>query len=291
MGCTTEKAIPIDLEENLLSGEIYSPIDDDSAIGWRIGFDRRLEPKDDVRQIVSLANFLEKKTGLSFTVSIAIHDANIVNRICEDKVDLAVVGTVSYLQAYELCGARILVRGLNIDGHDTYRSAIVTAIDSDIKTINELEDHSFAFGAPNSTQGHLIPRIMFQQMNLKLENLRAFAYHESHASTANAIISGRFEAGAIQDTLARSLVNRGLVRILAFSDAYPSSGIIVSPKVPEKTLELIRAALVSINPQDEDFHLLYRWDRSEMPLGFVVAHDEDYDDFRQIAIEIGLLER
>ena len=39
-----------------------------------------------------------------------------------------------------------------------------------------------------------------------------------------------------------------------------------------------------------DADALHHWERSEMPLGFVPAQDEDYDTLRETAREFGLLE-
>ena len=136
----------------------------------------------------------------------------------------------------------------------------------------------------------MIPLLMFQNNGLTLDDLIAYAFHNSHASAANAVTSGRFDAGSVQDTLARDLVERGLVRILAFSDPYPSSGIVAGPHVPDKTIEIVQQALLTLDPLGSDASALYHWERSEMPNGFVLARDEDYEDLRRIARMIGVLE-
>ncbi|MCA2000319.1 MAG: PhnD/SsuA/transferrin family substrate-binding protein [Chloroflexi bacterium] len=204
-------------------------------------------------------------------------------------MDLAVVGTVSYLQARERCGAHILVRGLNVNKEDTYRAAIVVAVNSPLQALEELKGHSFAFGAVNSTQEHLIPRLMLQQAGVRLEDFSTYTYTGSHAATANAVTSGRVDAGALQDTMAQELTRRGLVRILAFSEPYPSSGLIAAPHVPRQFVEVVRDALLRLNPAGADSAALYDWQRTEMPLGFVAANDDEYEALRQIAAAIGLL--
>jgi phosphonate transport system substrate-binding protein len=104
------------------------------------------------------------------------------------------------------------------------------------------------------------------------------------------VASGRYEAGALQDTLAKDLAQRGLVRVLAYSESYPASGIVAGPDVPEKTVAIIRQALLALDPTGQDATTLHQWERSEMPLGFVPASDEDYDVLRHIARTVGLLE-
>ncbi len=287
--CAPQPDLTLRLSENLAQEAIWPPTPSQPA-GWRIGFDPRLEPKDDVRQVASLANWLQSKTGLHFSVFIPEPAENVVDGLCNGKVDFAVVGTVSYLQAYRRCGARILVRGLNQEGKDTYRAAIIVPPDSPLQTLRDLRGHTFAFGALNSTQGHLIPRLMLQQAGLRLEDFSAYTYTGSHAETANAVTSRRYEAGALQDTLALDLARRGLVRILALSDEYPSSGIVAAPHVPQQTLAIVQQTLLQLQPAGADAEYLYQWQRTEMPLGFAPARDEEYESLRQIAQTIGLLE-
>lgn len=287
--CSEEAALTVNLSQQLQSGEVHVPALE-VASAWQVGFDRRLEPKEDVRQIASLTDWLRAQTGLSIAPYVTPRGGSVVEDVCNGTIAFAVVGTVSYLQANHRCNAHILVRGLNAQGEDRYRAAIVVPNDSPIQDISDLKGRSFAFGAPNSTQGHLIPRLMLQQAGLTLEDLSAYAYHDSHAVVANAVTSGRFAAGAIQDTLARTLSARGLLRILALSEPYPSSGMVAGPETPLATSTLITEALLSLGPPGSDSKDLYHWERTEMPGGYVLARDDDYDSLREIARAIGLLE-
>ncbi|QWK09294.1 MAG: PhnD/SsuA/transferrin family substrate-binding protein [Thermoflexus hugenholtzii] len=289
VACQREPAIPVRLSESLLpSTALRVSLEEDGP--WIWGFDRRLEPKEDIRMNASLLRWLERQTGLRFRLRIAPRGQSVADEICAGRVHFGIVGTVTYLQAYHRCGARILVRGRNREGQDTYRAAIVVPPDSPVRDLADLRGRSFAFGSPNSTQGHLIPRLMLQRAGLTLRDLRAYAFHDSHAATANAVISGRYDAGGLQDTLALALAERGLVRILALSEPYPSSGIIAGPGVPEKTAQMVREALLTLDPGGRDRAFLYHWERSEMPMGFAPARDEEYADLYWIAREIGLLE-
>lgn len=290
VACTSsEQPLTVHLDQDLIPGEVLAPTPP-TATAWRLGFDRRLEPKEDVRQMASLADWIQQQTGLFFEVEAPRQGSTAVDKLCTGGVDFAAVGTVSYLQAHHRCNAHILVRGLNAQGQDTYRAAIVTPPDSALENLTQLRGRSFAFGAANSTQGYLIPRLMLREAGIGLDDLSAYAFHDSHAVTANAIASGRYDAGGLQDTLAQDLAGRGLLRMLALSDPYPSSGIIVGPHVPEKTVALVRQALLDLDPVGEDAEALYHWERTEMPRGFVPARDEDYDELRRVAAAIGLLE-
>jgi phosphonate transport system substrate-binding protein len=120
-------------------------------------------------------------------------------------------------------------------------------------------------------------------------DLSAHGFHDSHAATANAVTSGRYEAGALQDKLAGDLEARGLVRILAYSDPYPSSGIVTAPRVPPDVARTLSDALLAFDPLGKDATGVRNWSRTEMAGGFVAARDEDYEALRDIARSIGLL--
>ncbi|HET9496337.1 MAG TPA: PhnD/SsuA/transferrin family substrate-binding protein [Chloroflexia bacterium] len=289
-GCGGEQPVAVSLTHNLITGRVDAPALT-SADSLYIGFDRRLEPKEDVLQIASLAAWLEGQTGLSIGVSVTPRGSSVVDDLCAGRVDFAAVGTVSYLQSNDQCGARILLRGRNAEGQDTYKSAIIVRAGSPIHTVADLRGRAFAFGAPNSTQGHLIPRLMLEEAGVSIHDLSVYAFHDSHAATANAVTSGRYEAGALQDTLARELEARGLVRIVAYSGPYPSSGIVAGPQVPSDTARTLIDALLRFDPLGDDAESVHGWSRTEMPGGFVTARDGDYAGLREIARTIGLLER
>lgn len=285
----TESAINVRLNSDLIKGEVHWPVDAESPKVYTFGFDRRLEPKEDVRIYASLLQYLERKTGYRFVLSVTPKDGSLVEEIGRGGADFAIVGTLTYLQAHEQFEARMLVRGINAQNENVYRAAIVARTDSKISSLADLRGRSFAFGASNSTQGHLIPRLMLEQAGVELTSLRSYDFTGSHAETANAVISGRAEAGGMQDTLAQSLVDRGLLRIVAWSDPYPSSGVLAGARVTTEVVEAVTAALLAFDPKGQDSAGLYHWERTEMPNGFSLAEDADYIELRRWAEKYGLL--
>lgn len=285
-----ESTLNVSLEENLIQGEVHWPETPDEQDAFVFGFDRRLEPKEDVKIYASLLKYLEQRTGYQFALEVTPKDGSLVNEIGRGEIDFAVVGTLTYLQAHELYKASMLVRGINSQGENVYRAAIVTRPDTKLESILDLRDSSFVFGASNSTQGYLIPRRMLEEAGIELTDLRNYDFTSSHAEAANAVISGRAEAGGIQDTLAQSLVNRGLLRIVAWSNTYPSSGILAGEHVPQEVVQAVTDVLLSLEPKEQDKEFLYHWERTEMPNGFSPAKDEDYAELRSWAEAYGLLE-
>lgn len=115
-------------------------------------------------------------------------------------------------------------------------------------------------------------------------------YTDSHNECAKAVCTGECDAGGIQDTLAISLENEGKLKIIAFSDYYPSSGISANKDINPVFRETVKKALLSFDPKGENQAILIDWHKTEMPCGFVEAEDKDYDELRKLAIKYGLIE-
>lgn len=256
---------------------------------YTFGFDRRLDAAEDVRMYVPFLRYLEQATGYHFKLQPLPRTESVVEAMGGGQVDFAAIGALSYLEASKRYGVTALVAARTENGRQEYRSLLITRPDSDARTLADLRGRSLALGAPTSTQGNLIPRIMLKQAGIETTDLKLLQYHSSHFETANAVLSGRFDVGAIQDTLGRELVRKGVVRILHESQPFPSSTISVSPRVSAEVAETVRRALLDFQPAGQHAAMLYRWDQSEMPLGFAPVNQEAIEGVRLLAEEVGLL--
>ena len=182
-----------------------------------------------------------------------------------------------------------LARGLNAEGKAEYKAAIVVPAGSTVRSIRDLRGRAFAFGGINSTQGHLIPRILLAEQGIGLRDLSRYEYTGSHRNCAAAVSAGHFDAGGIQDLLARHLEKAGILRILLTSRDYPSSGIVAAREVPGAVREKVRAALLDFRPKGKDASGLYHWDMTEMAGGFTPASGSDYAELERRAREFGLI--
>ena len=254
------------------------------------GFDLRASPQEDARQYIPFLKYLEGTTGYRFRLRFTPQNNTIVEELGRGVTQFAAVGAVTYIQGQAKYGIISLVRGLNAQGKAKYQSVIVVAPDSPIRKIEDLRGKRIAFGSITSTQGHLIPRIILAQHDLTLRDLASYEWVGSHQNCASAVISGRFDAGGIQDTMGRDLAKAGIVRIIHTSDYYPSSGIAANKDVPAEVLRKVKKALLDFDPKGKEAASFYHWDRTEMPNGFIEAHDKDYAELHDWARKFGLLE-
>lgn len=286
-GCQTAAPEKIDLQKTVSAAQLRTIVKTPTKY-YYVGFDRRLEPSEDVKMYVPLLNYLERTTGYKFRLRVFPQDVDIAREISQGQVQFAIIGPLSSLQT-EKYGAKSLVIGITDNGTFSYRAMIVTQPGSPIKSIQDLRGRTLAFGSRTSTQGYLIPRIMLAQAGLNLSDLASFESFQSHADAANAVISGQFDAAALQDTLAEKLATQGLVKIVATSAYYPCSGISVAAGVDPAVVVAVQKALLEFDPQGKDRDGLYQWGNSEMPKGFRQTEGDPYAVFRPWAEQFGLL--
>jgi len=240
------------------------------------GFDLRLGLKTDIETYAPLMDYLSAKTGKQFKLKYAETYEETQYYLACGLVSFAAIGPVSYVSAELRYGNVIpLLVGLDSSRSKTYRAVIFTHPSSDIRRIEDLMNRSFAFGSFYSTQGHLIPRMMLEKAGITLGELKRYAYLGSHLACAQAVISGLFDAGGMQDTLAFTLESEGLIRIIAVSEPYPRSMIAANRNVDPDLLEKVKTALLELDPFGKDAELL-NWSLTEFPGGFAEVDPEYY---------------
>ncbi|MDM8549657.1 PhnD/SsuA/transferrin family substrate-binding protein [Desulfobacterales bacterium HSG2] len=255
------------------------------------GFGHRLEAAEEAKIYAPFLQYLFKKTGYRFAPRFVQKSESMPDLIGKGHVQFMAFGSVEYIHASERYKVIPLVRGLNSQNKAAYQAAIVTQPDSNIKTVRDIRGRTFAFGSSESTQGHLIPRIMLLKSGITLKDLKDHTYTGSHSKAGQAVFSRRYDAGGLQDTLAKNLEKKGLVRIVAMSDFYPSSGVAANKNVKPEIAEAVKSALLEFEPLGRDKKRLYHWERTEMPNGFVKASESDYNAIRDAMLKMGLLEK
>ncbi len=289
ISCENETArLEINPEDNINKVELNKLIESTNESLFLFGFDLRSSPQEDARQYVPFLDYLEKTTDLSFELRFTPSDNNIIDDLGRGIVKFAAIGAGSYIQARRKYDVIPLVRGINEFNKAEYRSVIAVSNDSPISTIQELSGKRLAFGSFTSTQGHIIPRIVLINYGITLEDLGYYEYLGSHFDCANAVISNQFDACGLQDTMGEGLAQEGRFRIIYRSKYYPSSGIAANKDLSPDVLIKVKRALLDFEPKGGNAANLYKWEKTEMPNGFVEAHDEDYEELRHYINEFNI---
>lgn len=267
----------VDFSDRIASTEAVQPEKKTGNNIYYFGFDLRASPKEDSRQYLPFLKYLSEATGYQFELRFTPKNSSIIDELGTGNIDIAAMGAVSFIEGNIKYGIKSLVRGLNKSGKAEYQSMIVVnSKNKDITGIHDLVNSNFAFGSESSTQGHLIPRIILYKNGITLGDLKSFKYTGSHQNCANAVISQQFDACGMQDTMAKAMKNKGLVKILYTSKYFPSSGIAVNKNMSVEASNKIKQALLDFDPLSKHKENLYNWSKTEMPNGFTSAEQSDY---------------
>ncbi len=256
-GCDSPEIQRIDLSERIDNTKMVRMAPERDSDVLRFGFDLRFTPEEDAKQYLPLLAYLEETVGLRFELRFTPQDSTVADDLGTGVIQFAAIGAGSYLAAHAKHGVIPLVRGLNAEGHSEYRSVIVVAPDSPIRTVGELRGKRFAFGGVTSTQGHLIPRIVLAEHGIRLGDLGGYKYTGSHAKCAAAVVAGRADAGGVQDTMGRRVSEQGFIRIIHTSKLYPSSGIAANRDVRPAVIKKVKRALLDFEPAGTHAEGLY----------------------------------
>jgi len=253
------------------------------------GFDLRSSPQEDVAQYLPFLKYLSEKTGYVFKLHFTPQSETIIDEIGQNKVQFAAMGATSFIAANMQYGVIPLVRGLNLKGKAEYRSFFVSKYNSPISNLNNTDGLRLSFGHKNSTQGHLIPRIILYKHMIKLNSFKSYQYTGSHQNCAESVVSNEADICGMQDQLATELAQRRLVKIIHRSRYYPSSGIVANKNVPESVIIKVTSALLNFKPTGKHKDGLYNWHKTEMPRGFIKSRQDDYAELRKWSLKFGFI--
>lgn len=255
----------------------------------KFGFDLRLSPKEDVKLYLPFLDYLSRTTGRQFSILFSSSYEDTVRYLGTGATQFASLGPVNCLRAKILYKTQCLVMGKNIHERPEYQAAIVTRNDSPLLAIGELKGKSVAFGSRFSTQGYLIPRSMLEESGVMLDELQYQGFTGSHDETARVVLNGEYDAGAMQDTLAKKLADAGKLKIIALSQPYPASLICANSQVSPVLVRKVRHALLDFQPIGKHAGQLKNWNKSEMPTGFAPYDPETFKKIERLAARYGLL--
>ena len=107
-----------------------------------------------------LADYLGNQLGRNVVVRIGRNYQDHMGHVGRNEVDFAFMGPAQYVTLIDKFGEKPLLARLEINGKPVFHGKIITAKDSPIATLAALKGKRFAFGDPESTMSHLVPRFM-----------------------------------------------------------------------------------------------------------------------------------
>ncbi len=289
-GCT-EKETPKKVSLYRRSPETSSSADKNRNDVLQFGFDLILGPKEDVKIFTPFLAYLEEATGTDFHIRFNEKLEDMVDNLGKGITHFAVMDPLGYVIGREKYGRgiRYLVSGVNNEGDARNHAVVFTEPNSDIYKLEDLRGRSFSFGAKMSMQGHIIPRKMLEDAGITLDSLGSYQYAGSSINSVSAVLNGQYDAGALQDTLARKLALEGKIKIIRISKPYPSEIVACNTNVSGPVIEAVESALLAFEPAGRHKDMLMEWHKTNMSLGFIRTTGSEFYSIAILASKYGLL--
>lgn len=253
----------------------------------RVGFIPAEDSRAMVRQSQAILDIVAKQTGLKIEAFVGSDYNATIEALRSGHVDVALLGPFSYVLAttqakVEAFAVTVIAKTMQ----PSYKSIIIAAKDSPIKSLESIKGRTFAFVDPGSTSGYMVPATAFVKAGIKPEkDFKQVMYSGGHDATIVAVGSGKVDAGAVADRIyergcAKGLADCTKLKVVWTSPAIPNDPLLYRTALPDDLKKKIREAFYSVkNLPFGEMGTVARFDP---------ATDKDYDPIRDIATALKL---
>ena len=247
-------------------------------------------PTELQRKFAPLGNYLSAQTGLKIIFVPVTDYAAVVEALAAGQIDLAWLGGFTFVQArIRTNGSVVPIAQREEDAKFT--SKFITA-DPTIKTLNDLKGKTFAFGAPSSTSGSLMPRFFMQQAGLNIDkDFKNIAFSGAHDTTAAFVSAGKADAGVLNASVWDKLVEQKKVdpekvRVFATTPTFFDYNWTVRGDLDPKLIKTLTDAFLKLDPSNVEHKEILMLQRATR---FIPTRKENYDGIEKAAVSAGLL--
>jgi len=226
-----------------------------------------------------LADIIEKKIQIPVKLIIAKDYATHIRQVGNNQLDMAYMGPASYIQMVRQFGSKKLLARQAIKNSPTFQGKIITTNNSDIQSLSDLTHKRFAFGDPNSTMSHLVPRYMLIKNGITNDKLKKIDFLGSHDNVALGVLSGDYDAGAVKEAVFYKYRSRG-IKALATTPALSEHVFVAGNHIPLKLSNTIKHVLLNLKNSDEGRRAMKKIKKNMTAM--VPTSDADYNNLREI---------
>lgn len=236
-------------------------------------------PQKLIKIYTPLAKVIEKEINQPVNIVIAKDYSTHIDNIGNDKLDIAYLGPASYVKLVDRYGEKKILARQAINSKPTFQGKIIVRSDSSISSLMELKDKKFAFGDPNSTMSHLVPRYMLIENGITEKVLKKIDFLGSHDNVALSVLSGDFDAGAVKEAVFYKYRSRGLKEI-ATTPALSEHLFVAGNHVSDALVSKVRKILLNLENSSDGMSAMKSIKKKMTNM--VVVVDADYDNLRNI---------
>ena len=247
-------------------------------------------PTELQRKFAPLGKYLEAQTGMKVVFTPVTDYAAVVESLATRKIDLAWLGGFTFVQAkIRTNGTAIPIAQREEDAKFTSR--FITA-DPAIKTLADLKGKTFAFGAPSSTSGSLMPRFFLLQAGINPEkDFKNVAFSGAHDATVAFVAAGKADAGVLNASVWDKLVEQkkvdpDKVRVFATTPPYFDYNWTVRGDLDPALVKKLTDAFLKLNPANPEHQEILALQRAAK---FIPTSAANYDGIEKAAHAAGLI--
>jgi phosphonate transport system substrate-binding protein len=239
-----------------------------------------------VEEKAPLRDYLAKAVSGQVSLIIPTNYNATVEALGNGSLDFAYLGALTYVKAHDRYGVLPLVQR---SADKNFHSLFITQAGAPIQKLADCKGKRFAFGDINSTSGHLIPYEELGKAGINADQDMQVRYTGSHAATVKAVEGGAADAGALDETVYRSMISEGKVdgskvRIFLTSPPFVDYVWVARKDVGETQREGFAKAFLSLKEGKDDAILNILRGKD-----FVRADDAEYANIRKIARDLKML--
>jgi len=175
---------------------------------------------------------------------------------------------------------------------EQFTSRFIVPIGSTARSVSDLKGKTFAFGAPSSTSGHLMPRYFLVRDGIEPDrDFSTVAFSGAHDATVAFVASGRADAGVLNASVMDKLVesknpNAARVRVLATTPPYYDYNWTVRPGMDAALVKQLTQAFLKLDPADAGHAEILSLQRASR---FIPTESSNYDGIEAAGKAAGLL--
>ena len=227
------------------------------------------------KRLKPLTKYLSKRLNKNVVLKLSPNMGAAINEAAKGTVDIAYLTPVAYLRAREKGGAQLIAKTIT-KGKASFKLVIVVKDNSPIKTVQDLQGKTFAFGDERA----LLQRATVVGAGVKLDQFKEYRFIGHYDNIARAVMNNDFDAGILKDTMAYKWEGKGL-RILHSSPALPPYNIVASKNVSKDTLKELKQIFLSLD-KNNPVHLKVIKAIDKKYDGFAATSDAEYDVVRKL---------
>jgi phosphonate transport system substrate-binding protein len=246
-------------------------------------------PTELQRKFAPLGKYLEKELGMKVSFVPVSDYAAVVESLATKKLDLAWLGGFTFVQAKIRTGGTAIPL-VQREEDAKFTSRFITA-DEKIRTLADTKGKTFAFGAPSSTSGHLMPRYFLMQDGINADkDFKNVAFSGAHDATVAFVAAGKADAGVLNASVWEKMVEQKKVdpkvHVIATTPPYFDYNWTVRGDLDPALVRKISDAFLKLDAKNPEHAEILGLQRASK---FITTKKENYEGIEQAAKAAGLL--